>query len=229
MATSGTFTFAPSTADLIVYAFGRCQIRRPALTAEHLKDAAMSCNLLQVDWSVRGINLWTVDLASEVLVEGQSEYDVDPTTVMIMAAYIETTQNDQPVDRIITPVGRDEYAAFPNKTTTAPPTCFWFDRTIEPTITVWQPPDDNGPYTLKYYRARQIQDASLAGGLQPEIPYRFLDAYAWALALKLAHLYAVAEVPRLEMAAEKSWKLASDQDVEDVPLYLVPGMSGYFR
>jgi hypothetical protein len=31
-------------------------------------------------------------------------------------------------------------------------------------------------YTLKFFRARQIQDATVPGGMGPEVPYRFLEA-----------------------------------------------------
>src|SRR5262245_12852210 len=121
MTSSTTYTWSPALADIIIAAYGRCQIRRTALTTDHLADAAMACNLLQVDWSNEQVNLWTVELASTVLTPGVATYPVDPTTVMIMATYISTGSNPTK-DRIITAVDRDTYAAFPDKETVGQPT-----------------------------------------------------------------------------------------------------------
>ena len=49
--TTQTYAFAPALSDIIIAAYGRCQIRRDAISVEHLIDAAMAANLLQVDWS----------------------------------------------------------------------------------------------------------------------------------------------------------------------------------
>jgi hypothetical protein len=131
---------------------------------------------------------------------------------MIMAAYIETGQGPQR-DRIITSVDRDTYASFPDKVSPGPPTVYWFNHQVQPTITLWQPPDAAGPYTLKYYRARQMQDASLPYGLTPEVPFRFLEAYVAGLAFKLAELYAVDRIQGWLRAKTNS--TGSKRDVED--------------
>jgi hypothetical protein len=226
MTTTGTYAFNPALSDLMIAAYGRCQIRRSALTVEHLFDAAIAANLLQVEWSNKQVNLWTVDLQSISLSPGVATYSVDPSTVMIMAAYIATDTGPER-DRIIISVDRDTYASFPDKETPGPPTVYWYDKLIAPTVTLWQPPDDNGPYTLKFYRARQIQDASASSGLNAEVPYRFLEAYTAALARKLSELYAPAELQRLMLQEQRSWDSASQRDVENAPLRIVPAMSTY--
>ena len=225
--TSGTYAFAPSLADLIIAAFGRCQIRRPALTVEHLQDAAMACNLLQVEWANKQVNLWTVDLQSIPLVQGTATYNVDEATIMIMASYIETTVGGVANDRIIISIDRDTYASFPDKTTQGMPTVYWYDKQIAPTITVWQPPDGATTYTLKFYRARQIQDASLPSGLHAEVPYYFLEAYVAALAAKLGELYAPDQLGRLMPMAKVAWDDAANRNVENSPLRIVPAMGTY--
>jgi len=224
MPSTGTYTFLPALADIFIAAYGRCQIRRTALTSDHLADAAMAANLLQVKWAAHQINLWTVDLQSIPLIAGQATYDVDPATVMIMATYIST---EPQTDRIIISVDRDTYASFPDKTTPGPPTVYWFNKLIQPTITVWQPPDGATAYTLKFYRARQVQDASVASGLVPEVPYRFLEAYVAGLAYKLGELYAPSQLQRLNLAADEAWNEASNRDVENSPLRIVPALWTY--
>ena len=222
---SGTFNFSPPFADVIIAAYGRCQIRRPAVTVEHLFDAAMAANLLQVAWSNEQVNLWTVDLQTVNLQPNIATYDVDPTTVMIMSAYIST--GDPAKDRILVSIDRDTYAAYPDKITPARPTVYWFNLTMQPQITLWQPPDASQPYVLNYFRARQMQDATVPGGLGPEAPYRFMEAYVAGLAFKLAELYAPARMSELAMRAETAFEKAKQRDVEKAPLRIVPAMGVY--
>jgi hypothetical protein len=226
VASSGTYRWSPAFADVIIQAYGRCQIRRTALSTEHLMDAAAAANLLQVDWSNDQVNLWTVELASTELVEGVSTYPVDPSTVMIMAAYISTGQGPQR-DRIIISIDRDTYASYPDKETPGRPSVYWFNQQIEPTITLWQPPDRDDTYTLKYFRARQIQDASVPGGMTPEVPYRFLEAYVAGLAFKLAELYAPGRMTELAARAVGAFDKAKQRDVEKTQLRIVPAMWTY--
>jgi hypothetical protein len=223
--TSGSYAWFPPFSDVIIAAYGRCQIRRDAIGVDHLFDAAMAANLLQVDWSNEQVNLWTVDLQVIDLIPEVATYDVDPATVMIMAAYIST--GDPANDRIITSVDRDMYAAFPTKDKPGRPTVYWFNQQVEPTITLWQPPDDAEPYTLKFFRARQIQDATAPGGMAPEVPYRFLEAYVAGLAFKLAELYAPARMQELAPRAVGAFTKAKNRDVENSPLRIVPAMGVY--
>jgi len=223
---SETYAWQPALADVIIAAYGRCQIRRDAIVPDHLHDAAMASNLLQVEWANEQVNLWTVDLQTISLLEGVDTYDVDPATVMIMAAYI-TTQHGPQRDRIITSVDRDTYASFPDKETHGPPTVYWLNMQIQPTITLWQPPDAAGPYKLNFYRARQMQDASLPNGLKPEVPYRFLEAYVAGLAFKLAELYAPARMEELMARAKSTFTSAAERDVENSPLRIVPALATY--
>jgi hypothetical protein len=224
--TSGTFDFAPALCDVIITAYGRCQVRRAQITPEHLHDAVAEANLMQSDWSNQQVNLWTVELVSTPLVPGQAVYDVDPTTIMILGSWI-STGNAPEKDRIITSVDRDTYAAFPDKTTPGEPTQYWFNQQILPTITIWQPPDENGPYTLRYYRARQIQDALLPDGFEPEVPYRFLDAYVAGLSWRVAMHYAPPMAGALKSYAEECFTKAKNRDVEKTPLRIVPALSIY--
>ena len=224
--TSGTYNFAPALADIFIAAYGRIQIRRMAMSPDHLHDAAMAANLLQSEWSNQQVNLWTVELVSTPLTPRQSVYDVDPATIMIMGAWI-STGNEPEKDRIIVSVDRDTYAAFPDKSTPGPPSQYWFNQQILPTITMWQPPDDGGPYTLRYYRARQIQDAVMTDGLEPEVPYRFLEAYVAGLAHKLSLTWNPARTAALKGEAVNTFDMAKNRDVEKSQLRIVPAMSIY--
>lgn len=148
--------------------------------------------------------------------------------------------NNPPQDRVIFPISRTEYADQPNKAQQAFPTTVWWNRapaTGGTTLNFWSTPDGNGPYTLYYYAMTQIQDVAIANAQTPDVPYRFLEAFAADLAARLSWKFppsapAIAAgitIPTLEAKAQHAWDNASGQDTENVPLFITPGMSGYFR
>lgn len=229
MATSGTFLFNPSVADLVQNAYGRIGIRRSAILAEHMTDARIESNLLLTEFDNRGVNLWTVDLQSIALVQGTATYSVDPTTIVVLDAYIRTGTGQNTVDRIISSISRSDYAALPNKQEQGLPTVFWYDRLINPTITVWETPDNNGPYILSFYRFRQIQDSVISGGITPEVPLRWLDAFTAALSARLARIYSPEKLAESKSEAERTWQIAANQDVETAAFYIQPGIDTYYR
>lgn len=226
---SNTTAFAPSVGGMTINAFARCGLRRTMLTAEHMADAQDSTNLLLSMWSNSQPSLWTVELASEPMLEGVATYTLTSSTLLILDAYRSYTSGGVTTDIYMSPISRSDYSAFPDKTQQGQPTIYWFNRQIIPQVTLWQVPDADGVYTFKYYRVRQLSDANLAGGQNPEIPYRFFDAFAAGLAAKLAQIYAYDRWPALVADADKAWMLASQQDVEqEVPLMVQPGISGYW-
>lgn len=227
--TSKSYEFNPSLGEMTLEAFSRIGIRPSEVTTQHMYHARQSANLVLSEWSVLQPNLWEVGLQSAPLIEGSATYSVPAETVMILDAYISTGLTGDQQDRYIIPISRTEYASYPNKEQEGFPTVYWFDRLISPTFTLWPVPDGNGPYVLNYYSVRQTQDAVLAGGKTIEIPYRFLDAFAAALAWRLSEKYA----PQLEQAMmakmERSWRIASTNDTENVNLYIGPMLGGYYR
>lgn len=231
MATSGTYAFNPSLGELVLYAYDMLQIRPTAVLQEHMFSARMAANLLLADWANRGVNLWKVDLVEEPLVAEQATYNVDPSTVIMLDAYIRTDNGvSPPTDRLILPITRTEYASYPNKENTGPPTVFWFDRLISPTVTLWPvPPSTVNGMSLVYYRMRQIQDANFINGQNVDVPYRWLNALADGLATKLARSWAPSRVQEMAPFAEDSYSAAAGSDVEDGQYFISPMIGSYYR
>ena len=230
MTTSGTYTFNPSLGEIVLNAYARCGVRRTAIMQEHMTDARFETNLMLSSWANQGVNLWEVVLISVPLIQGQTTYTVPAKVVMILDAVIQqNTGTSSQFDRVIMPISRTEYSQTPNKLQQAPPTVFWFDRLINPTVTLWPVPDQTNYYTLNYYAVTQIQDAELTDAQTVDIPYRWLDALAAGLAARLAAIYAPDRMQMLEAKAAQAYTIAATQDTENVPLYIMPGLSGYFR
>jgi hypothetical protein len=230
MSTSGTYTFNPSLGELTLYAYNLIGVRNTAVLQEHMEASRMATNMMLSRWANQGVNLWAVDLITTTLVTGQSTYPVDSNTVVILDAYVTTTQSGQDIDRIILPISRTEYASYPNKEQQGFPTVFWFDRLLSPTVTIWPVPNtDNGPATLSYYRVRQVQDSNLQNGEQVEIPYLWMEAFAYGLAHRLATIWSPDKVMMLKPMADESYAIASQQNVETAQQYFSPMVSGYYR
>lgn len=232
MATSGTYAFNPSLGEITLYAYNLIGLRNTSLLQEHMEAARMAANMLCANWSNRGVNLWAVDLVTVPLVQGQKTYNVDLNTVTMLDAYMVIDDgNGQPIDRIILPVSRTEYASYPNKENEGFTTTFWFDRLISPnpTVTLWPVPDGSSAQYLKYYRVRQIQDANLSNGTQVEIPYLWMDAFAYGLAARLAIIWAPDKAQLLKPLADEAYAVAAEQNVETAQQYISPQIAGYYR
>lgn len=230
MTSSGTYLYAPSAGELVLYAFNLCQVRSTSLSQEHLNSARQAMNLMLSRWSNMGVNLWRVDTETITLSAGVSTYSVPADTIMILDMYARTPTGTTNTDRIMMPISRTEYASYPNKTQQGFPTVFWFDRLISPTVTIWPLPDGSGnPTTITYYRVTQVQDANLPGGETIDIPYRWLDAFANGLAYYLSRIWQPQLTAQLKGEADEAYQIAAAQDTENVSVYISPMIGGYFR
>jgi hypothetical protein len=228
MTTSGTYNFNPSLGEITLYAFNLCGLRNTSLLQEHMESARMAANMVAASFSNRGVNLWQVDLVTVPLVQGTSTYSVDPSTVMILDGYVTTGSGTTAIDRIIMPVSRTEYASYPNKTQQGWPTTFWFDRLLAPTVTLWPVPDGN-EVSFSYYRLRQIQDANFTSGQTVDVPYLWMEAFAYALAFRIALIWSPDKVPMLKPIADEAYNIAAEQNVENAATYISPQIQGYYR
>lgn len=226
--TTETYDFAPSMGEMVLYAYGLAGIRRTALTQSHFEDARIATNLVMGRASADGVNLWQVDLQCIPLIQGCSTYQVPNNTIVMLDAYYTINNGQQEIDRIMTPISRTEYANYPNKHQQGAPTVFWFDRLLAPTVTIWSAP--NGQQAaFKYYRLRQTQDSSLKDGQNVEIPIYFLEWYSFALAHRLALIWAPDKAPALKIEAAESWDVATRQNRETSNFYVSPMVNGYYR
>lgn len=228
LTTSGTYNFAPSMGETVLYSFGLAGVKRTALTQAHFEDSRIATNLIMGRWGSDGVNLWSVDLQCIPLVQGCATYQVPANTVVMLDMYYTINTGTAEIDRIMLPVSRSEYASYPNKQQQGSPTVAWFDRLLSPTVTLW--PTPNGQQaSFKYYRLRQTQDSNLAGGLNVEIPWYYLEAYATALAYRLALIWNPERAPALKPLADEAYGIASRQNIEQASVYISPVISGYFR
>lgn len=226
--TTRTYDFNPSGGEIVLDAFGRCQIRPAEITQAHMFAARMKLNLLLSEWSNNQVNLWEVNKQSIPLVQGSATYSVPAEIVMILDLYV-STGSPIPTDRYMNPLSRTEYTSIATKTTQGYPSQYWFNRLISPTVTFYPVPDGTQSYTVWYYAVRQTQDADVTNGYNVEVQSRWMAAFVSGLAWMLSETYAPQLEDKLFARYQRAWNIAAAQDTEAVPLYIGPSLGSYFR
>lgn len=224
MALSGTYNFAPTGGDIALIALGRIGVKRTAVLAEHMTNAFFESNLMQADWGADGITFFTVTPITQVLTQGVSTYSVPTNTVSVLDVYISNGSSN----RLIFPFSRTDYASLAEPNEQGFPTVFWWDRLLQSSITLWPVPDNNATYTMTYYVYTQIQDAVLRQGGQPAVPYFWLDAYTADLSHRLSRYHAPA-LEAVRLADKQRAYANAEKQVETAPIFITPGLSGYYR
>jgi hypothetical protein len=223
MTTSGTAVFNLDVSDLIEESFERCG--QELRTGYELKTARRSLNLLTVEWSNRGINLWTIEQGEIPMVTGQATYDIPADTIDLLDMVVRTGSGQNQTDINISRISEPTYSTIPNKNALGRPIQVWIQRLRDnPKISVWPTPNDPGSqYTFVYWRLRRIQDAS--GSTQTmDIPFRFLNCMVAGLAYYLSMKLPVDPGRRaeLKMDYEQQLQMAQDEDREKAPIRFVP-------
>jgi hypothetical protein len=136
--------------------------------------------------------------------------------VDILEMVLRRDGTDYEVERI----SRGEYLTFPNKTAQGRPSQFYFDRQIQPVITLWQPPE-NSTDILVFYYVRRIQDADTLVNTT-DMPFRFYPCMVAGLAYYLAMKRAPERLQILKAVYEEEFMRAAEEDEDRVPLKLQP-------
>jgi len=231
MTTSGTQEFNLDLNNLIEEAFERAggEVR----TGYDVRTARRSLNLLTIEWSNRGINLWTIDQGSIQMNQGQIVYTLPVDTIDLLDHVIRTQTGVGQTDINISRISVSTYATIPNKNAQGRPIQVWVDRQSGatepvtginyPSINVWPCPDQDDYYTFVYWRLKRIQDAG-NGTTTQDIPFRMLTCMvaglAYYIAMKLPE--GQSRVERLKLDYEEQWLLASSEDREKAAIRLAP-------
>ena len=229
LGTTSTYTFAPSAADLVLYAFSLINMRPTELTTQHYWDAGMAANFAMIDMSNRNPMRFAMETVPVPLTSGTPTYTLPNRTLAVSIVMLSTTVAGTTVERALGPISAYQYAAQPEKATQGPPTAYFFSLLAVPTITFWPSPDTGGPYVANVQTFRQLQDVDLTNMQGLDAPYRFLDALATSTAARLAESYQPAKAPGLYASYENRMRLAQGRDQESVPLTILPSLGGYYR
>jgi hypothetical protein len=216
MTTSGTRDFNLDVGEIIEEAYERCGLE--VRTGYDARTARRSLNLMFAEWANRGLNLWTVTQTTQALTQGVSTYTLAPDVADILEMVLRRDGTDYEVERI----SRGEYLTFPNKTAQGRPSQFYFNRQIDPIITLWQPPE-NSTDILVFYYVRRLQDADTMVNTT-DMPFRFYPCMVAGLSYYIAMKKAPDRVQLLKAVYEEEFQRAAEEDRDRVPLKLVPSV-----
>ena len=206
MAISSTRTFNLDIGDLIEDASSIAGF--DATAGYDIRVARRSLNLLQLEWSNLGINLWQIeevlwsDIADDditTLTKGTGDYDVADNTISILDVSLRTGHgtSDQ-VDYSLTRISQPTYSFITSKRQEGRPLQYMLDRreikdynadaptTRSSVFKLWPIPDESSKYSLVYWRMQRMADADGSLDTNIEVPDRFLPALVHGLAFNMA-------------------------------------------
>lgn len=220
MATSGSTNFDLDVAEIIEEAYERCGLE--VRTGYDAKTARRSMNLMFADWANRGLNLWTVKQGTQALTAGTATYTFPASYTDLLEVVIRRSNVDYELSRM----SRGEYLTLPNKASEGRPSQYYFNRQVQPQITLWSTPDSSTD-TLVYYYVSRIEDVDTLANTT-DAPFRFLPCMVAGLAYYIAMKKAPDRIQLLKSVYEEEFQRAADEDEDRVPLKLQPSVS-YLR
>lgn len=126
--TTGQTAFNLDLTELVEEAFERCgsELR----SGYDFRTARRSINLMTIEWSNRGINLWTVEECAIPLVTNQGVYPVPADTIDILDLVTRTSNasTSNQTDINLSRISESTYSTIPNKLTNGRPIQVWFNR-----------------------------------------------------------------------------------------------------
>ena len=220
MTTSSSRDFNLDVAEAIEEAYERCGLEMR--TGYDAKTARRSLNIMFSEWANRGLNLWTVEQATQSLTSGTASYQFTADYTDLLEVVIRRSNTDFSLSRM----SRGDYLNLPNKSQSGRPSQYYFDRKITPSIILWPTPDSSSD-SLVYYYVRRIQDADTLQNTN-DIPFRFLPCLVAGLAYYISMKRAPDRIQILKSVYEEEFQRASDEDEDRVPLKLTPDIK-YLR
>jgi hypothetical protein len=126
--TTGTSGFNLDFTEIAEEAFERAG--REMRSGYDLRTARRSMNLMTIEWSNRGLNMWAIEPGTFTLVPGLNTYPLPVDTIDLLEQVIRTdaNQTSQQSDLNITRISVSTYATIPNKLTQGRPIQVWIQR-----------------------------------------------------------------------------------------------------
>ena len=221
MATSGTFLFNPTIAELLDDAYERCGKDPRDLTLYHIDSARRSANLMLADWGNDGIKQWAMEEETVPTTVGMQSFAVATGTIDIFSMVLEREGVVTPM----VPISRVEYHQIHDKDLEGRPDRYFIQRDRDSqTAYIWQA-GENTTDVIRYWRLRQLEDIGRAHN-QADIPHRFHEAFCACWAAKLAEKWAPDREGGLIAKAKVAFQRAFYADRERVALRLSFGKRG---
>lgn len=206
MATSGSFTYDPTFANIVDEAFEQAGIDPSTISQRHITSAKVSLNLMFTEWVARdGDVAYRVDNTTAAVAASETYFALTSGAVDIVDLVCDYASDNRDVP--MTRMSRQDYLNIPNKDETGRPSMYYVDHSNlnAPRAYLWPVPDATCTMTYDYIRYIETAGA-LSETLDIQRPW--MAAVASGLALRLARKFNLTRVPMLESVAEREYMIA---------------------
>ena len=225
MATSGTYIFNPDLAELVDEAMERARIDPAHVTQRHILSARRSMRFIFANWATKDYHNFRIVNESFTAVQSQAVYtagvDFDITDINLIDI-LDMTLTRNGVDTPIEFASRQDYLNIPEKTTEGRPDRCFVDKQRDGLVFSFWPVPENSTDTITFNGVRKFEDSNAASDTA-DIPYYMYDAFAYAMAFRLAEKFSP---PELESAlyskAEVTFRDAQNAVRERGDVRIVP-------
>ena len=231
MGTSGTRTFNLDFDEIYTQAVAIAG-GEPA-DGSTVRLAKRAFNLMTMDWSNRGLNLWQLDQAVIPIVAGQAAYVLDEDVLDVLDVSFRDDSTGRDLDTLLGRISWSDYAGLVDKAQVGRPSTYYVQRLYTgPVLTIWPVPDANDAKELFVWRIRRTEDQGTFGQ-DAAVPSRFLPAAVTGLAYHIAQTRPAsvdgARRGEIKAAYEADLARAMADDRERTPTYVMPDLSAYWR
>ena len=227
MASSGSKTFNLNVNDAIEEAFEQAQLKEP-YTGRHYKSARRSLNILLTELINKGVNLWTMTLATISLTTGTASFTLSTSALDIIDAVVRdtTASSDTSMDRI----SIQEYLQRPRKSDPGKPIQYTVKKNDSggASLFVW-PVADATNYNLVGWITSYMDEVTSTGGAQTlQVPIHVMPAIVKGLAYYVALKWGSPDEAGLALRTELKGDYdallgtALEEDRDRASLYVVP-------
>jgi hypothetical protein len=205
MATSNSTNFEPNVTEFVEEAFERCGLE--LRTGYDLVSAKRSINLMLAEWANRGLNQWTIEEATQTVLD----------------CSLRRTDGSVTTDLSMGRLSRSEYLNIPVKATTGRPSQFFLDKQNAAVLKIWPAPE-NSTDILVFNKLVRMDDADTAINTM-DMPFRFYPCFAAGLAYYISVKKAPEKSGMLKQMYEEEFERASSTDEDRASFRIRPYIS----
>ncbi len=202
MASSGTFTWAPTVAELIDESAERARIDPGTLTAAQQFSARRSLNTVLQRWSTERPKLRFIENLTLDLVAGTRNYNLPAKVLDVLYAVHVRAGTNIPM----APMDREDYLAIPDRAMQGRSDRYWVERKSPCVLWLWQVPE-NSTDDIYYSALRRAEDIKADMTQTPDLAYLWHEALMDEMAARLYAKWGSSDVRDREGKPYKAFDL----------------------
>lgn len=198
--------------------------------AEELQSAIQALNLMQQEWSTRGVNLWKVEPATVTIPVSATSTTFPSDTIDVISMVVRVSTSSEIKDYQAQRISYKDYLPLTNKNLLGRPVQYLVERLKDaPRVTLWPVPDNNN-FVLNSWLLKKFNDVDSPAD-SPDIPSKYLPAMVYGLGYYMSMERSDGsqewenKLNRLKGEYDRLWEMAYEEDQDRVAFKIVPRLS----